>query len=270
MPITTTHRTSRGAAITAALALTAALSLPAGALATDDPTFGPPTIIAAGETAPIDVGGVDNRLHQGDLIRPGFTLVRWPVAMHGADKTPTTVACPGSTIASGVGSQEGSQVFANVGRMYERTVDVVVTSPPDVDANTASGHVYVLCRDLAIAPLAPVLGVAEHQSRKAGQRIPLDITGNTTLRRGAKIQKGSQLILLPALLFERKSATMTVTCPRATVNRGIAMRRGGELTAKLASTGHYGHRNLKVRFSPRASSHFSSSTGSIYVLCSTH
>jgi hypothetical protein len=268
MPTTTPHRTSRRAAIAAALAVTVALAAPAGALAADAPTVDLPTIIPAGQQSPINVGG--NHLRQHDVIKSGTQLLRWPVAMHGASDAPTTLTCPDGTVVSGLGYQESTQVYAapvRGARVYERTLDVTLVTPPKVDATAASGHVYALCRDMAVAPLAPALGVQEKRARKAGERIPLDVTGNV-LRRGAKIRSGSQLIRLPAMLFERKAATMTVSCLPGTVIRGIGMQKGGTLAAKLASNSHYGHRNVKVRFRPAGASRFNASTGEIYVLCS--
>jgi len=268
MPTTTPHRTSRRAAVTAALAATVALAAPAGALASDAPTAGLPTIIPAGQQSPIDVGG--NHLRQHGVIKSGTQLLRWPVATHGASDAPITLSCPDGTIVSGLGAQEGTQVYARPvpgARFYERTLDVALRTAPKVDPATANGHVYALCRDMAIAPLAPALGIQEKRARKAGERIPLDVTGNV-LRRGAKIRRGSQLIRLPAMLFERKAATMTVSCPRGTVVRGIGMQKGGTLAARPVGQSHYGHRSLEVRFSPAGASRFNASTGEIYVLCS--
>jgi hypothetical protein len=270
MPIMTTHRTSRRAAITAALAVTVALAAPAGALAAVTPTAGLPTIIPAGQQSPIDVAG--NHLRQHDVIKTGTQLLRWPVATHGASDAPITLTCPDGTVNSGLGAQEGTDVQVHGGpvpgaRFYERTLDVNVRAAPNVDPTTANGHIYALCRDMAVAPLAPALGIQEKRARKAGERIPLDVTGNV-LRRGAKIRSGSQLIRLPAMLFERKAATMTVSCLPGTVIRGIGMQKGGTLVAKLASNSHYGHRNVKVRFRPAGASRFNASAGEIYVLCS--
>jgi hypothetical protein len=268
MPTTTTHRTSCRAAITAALAVTVALAAPAGALAADAPTFGLPTIIPAGQQSPINVAG--NHLRQHDVIKTGTQLLRWPVAMHGASDAATRLTCPDGTVISGLGYQESTRVYAAPAlgaQFYERTLDVTLVTPPKVDPGAANGHVYALCRDMAVAPLAPALGVRETRARKAGERIPLDVTGNA-LRRGAKIRSGSQLIRLPAMLFERKAATMTVSCPSGTVIRGIGMQKGGTLAARLAGNSHYGHRSAKVRFSPAGASRFNASTGEIYVLCS--
>jgi len=268
MPTKTKHRTPRRAALTAALAVTVAMAAPAGALAADPPTVGLPTIIPAGQQSPIDVGG--NHLRQHDVIKTGTQLLRWPVAMHGASAAPITLTCPDATVISGLGNQESTQVYAAPtagAHFYERTLNVTLVTPPKVDPNAANGHVYALCRDMAVAPLAPALGVQEKRARKAGERIPLDVTGNI-LRRGAKIRSGSQLIRLPAMLFERKAATMTVRCLPGTVIRGIGMQKGGTLAARLASNNHYGHRSVKVRFSPAGASRFNASTGEIYVLCS--
>lgn len=268
MPTTTPHRTAHWAAATAALAVTVALAAPAGALAADAPTAGPPTIIPAGQRSPINVSG--NHLRQHDVIRTGTQLLRWPVATHGASDAPITLTCPDGSVLSGLGYQESTQVYAAPApgaHYYERTLDVTLVTPPKAP-HVLNGHVYALCRDLAVAPLAAVLGVQEGRARKAGERIPLDVTGNV-LRRGAKIRSGSQLIRLPAMLFERKAATMTVRCLRGTVIRGIGMQKGGTLAARLAGNSRYGHRTLKVRFRPAGSRRFNASTGTIYVLCST-
>ncbi|MEA2154011.1 MAG: hypothetical protein QOE11_151 [Solirubrobacteraceae bacterium] len=268
MPTTTTQRTSRRAVLTAALAVTVALAAPAGALAADPPTVGLPTIIPAGQQSPIDVAG--NHLRQHDVIKTGTQLLRWPVATHGASLAPITLTCPDGTVISGFGAQEGSQVYGGPvpgAHMYERTLDVNVRPGPNADPNAAHGHIYALCRDMAVAPLTPALGISEKRARRAGERIPLDVTGNV-LRRGAKIRSGAQLILLPAMLFERKAATMTVSCPRGPGIRGIGMRTGGTLAARLARHSNYGRRNLKVRFSPAGASRLNASTGEIYVLCS--
>jgi hypothetical protein len=260
---TTSHRTPRRAAIAAAVALTAALAAPAGALAADAPTLGPPTIIPAGQKTPIDVGG--NHLHQHDVIRRGTELVRWPVTMHGASKAPITLTCPTGTIHTGLGLQEGSQVYFGVvkgSNYYGPTIDVRFYSAPKVDPAGAHGHVYALCRDTAIAPLAPGIGLPV--IRKAGQRSPVDVAGNH-LHRGDRIAKGTQLLRFPVTLRGDSRRTVTLECPRGTVHRGLGFQEGAKIDVTLWN--RYGRRTMRVSVHPRTGVSASGTTGSIYALC---
>jgi hypothetical protein len=263
MITTTSHRTPRRAAIAAAVALTAALAAPAGALAADAPTLGPPTIIPAGQKTPIDVGG--NHLHQHDVIRRGTELVRWPVTMHGASKAPITLTCPTGTIHTGLGLQEGSQVYFGVvkgSNYYGPTIDVRFYSAPKVDPARAHGHVYALCRDTAIAPLAPGIGLPV--IRKAGQRSPVDVAGNH-LHRGDRIAKGAQLLRFPVTLRGDSRGTVTLECPRGTVHRGLGFQEGAKIDVTLWN--RYGRRTMRVGVRPRTGASASGTTGSIYALC---
>jgi hypothetical protein len=263
MLTTTSHRTLRRAAVTAALALTAAVAAPAGALAAEAPTLGPPTIIPAGQKTPIDVGG--NHLHQGDTIRRGTELVRWPVTMHGASKARITLECPTGTIHTGLGLQEGTHVYFAVAQdseYYRRTIDVRFYAAPKVDPLGATGHVYALCRDTAIAPLAPGIGLPV--IRKAGQRSPVDIAGNH-LHRGDRIARGTQLLRFPVVLRGDSRRTVTLSCPRGTVHRGLGLQEGAKIRVTLWS--RYGHRTLRVGIHPRRGVSAAGTTGSIYALC---
>lgn len=267
MPITTSHRTARRTAVTAALALTTALATPAGALAADAPTLGPPTVVPAGQKSPIDVGG--NHLHQHDIIRRGTQLVRWPVTMHGASRASIALTCPDGTIHSGLGLQEGSKVaFAvvNGSEYFERSIDVRFYAAPKVDPNGAAGHVYALCRDLTIAPLAPALGL--RAIRRAGQRSPVDVPGNH-LHRGDRIRGGTLLLQWPVTLRGRSRAFVTLACPRGTVHRGLGFREGSKISASLSPNSRYGHSALKVRFHPRTNAGADETKDSIYALCAS-
>jgi hypothetical protein len=260
---TSSHPTPRRPTVAAALALTAALAAPAGALAAEAPTLGPPTIIPAGQKTPIDVGG--NHLHQGDVIRRGTELVRWPVTMHGASKAPITLTCPTGTIHSGLGLQEGSDVYFGVVKgsdYYEPTIDVRFYSAPKVDPVGVSGHVYALCRDTAIAPLAPGIGLPV--IRKAGQRSPVDVAGNH-LHRSDRIAKGTQLLRFPVTLRGDSRRTVTLQCPRGTVHRGLGFQDGAKIRVTLWNT--YGRRTMRVSIHPRKGVSASGTTGSIYALC---
>jgi hypothetical protein len=257
MSTTTSHRTPRRAATAAALALAAALAAPGAALAAEAPTLGPPTIIPAGQRTPIDVGG--NHLHQGDTIRRGTQLVRWPVTM---------LTCPDATIHTGLGLREGSRVYFGVVKgsdYYRRTIDVRFYAAPKVNADGARGHVYALCRDLAVAPLAPGLGPPT--VRRAGQRSPIDVAGNH-LHRGDRIRRGMQLVRWPVTLRGR-SGFVTLACPRGTVHRGIGMREGARLGAALSRYSRYGRTTLKVRISPRPGADAAGTTESVYALCAS-
>ncbi|MGI9098488.1 MAG: hypothetical protein ACR2H2_08365 [Solirubrobacteraceae bacterium] len=258
---------SRRATVAVALALTAAFAAPAGALAADAPTLGAPTVIPAGQKTPIDVGG--NHLHQHDIIRRGTQLLRWPVTMHGASKAAITLTCPSGTIHSGLGLQEGSKVaFAVVkgSEYFERSIDVRFHTAPKVDPNGATGHVYALCRDTSIAPLAPALGFPT--IRKAGQRSPIDVAGNN-LHQGDRIRRGTQLVRWPVTLRGPSNAYLTLSCPRATVHRGLGFREGSKISASLSKNSRYGHNTLKVRFRPRTNVSANETTGSIYALCAS-
>ena len=260
---TTSHHTLRRAAVTGALALMA-LAAPTGALAAESPTLGPPTIIPAGQTTPIDVGG--NHLHQGDTIRRGTQLVRWPVTMHGASRAPITLTCPDGTIHTGLGLQEGTQVYFAVvkgSEYYGRTITVRFYASPKADANVAHGHVYALCRDLSVAPLRPALGYPT--IRTAGQRSPVAVPGNH-LHQGDRIRRGTQLVRWPVTL-RGSSGFVTLVCQRGAVHRGLALPERSKLGFTVS--GRYGHNRLKVRVSPRPGADVTGTTGSIYALCAT-
>jgi hypothetical protein len=263
MLTTTPHRTLRRAAVTAALALTT-LAAPTGALAAEAPTLGPPTIIPAGQTTPIDVAG--NHLHQGATIRRGTELVRWPVTMHGASKAPVTLTCPDETIHVGLGLQEGTQVYFGVVKgsaYYRHTIKVHFYASPKADADTAHGHVYALCRDLSVAPLRPALGYPT--IRKAGQRTPVTVAGNH-LHRGDIIRRGTQLMRWPVTLLG-SSGVVTLDCPRGTVHRGLALPQSSKVNFTVSS--RYGHSGLMVRISPQPGVSAIGTTGSVYALCAT-
>jgi hypothetical protein len=253
----------RRAAVAAALVLTAAIAAPGAALAADAPTLGAPTIIPAGQKTPIDVGG--NHLYQGDIIRKGTALVRWPVALHGDSKAPITLSCPDGSIHSGLGLQEGSDVAFAVLRnssYYRRTIDVRFYTLRDVDPSTATGHVYALCRDTAIAPMPPA--IAFPTIRKAGQRSPVDVAGNH-LHRGARIAAGAQLLRFPVTLRGDSRRTVTLDCPRGTVHRGLGSQEGSRLVVTLWN--RYGRRAMRVSIHPRHGVSANGTTGSIYALC---
>jgi hypothetical protein len=263
MLTTTSHRTLRRAAVTAVLALTT-LAVPSGALAAEPPTLGPPTIIPAGQTTPIDVGG--NHLHQGDTIRRGTQLVRWPVTMHGASRAPITLTCPDETIHTGLGLQEGTQVYFAVvkgSEYYGRTIKVRFYASREADPDSAHGHVYALCRDLSVAPLRPALGYPT--IRKAGQRTPVTVAGNH-LHQGDRIRRGTQLVRWPVTL-RGSSGFVTLVCPRGTVHRGLALPKGSKIDFTVSS--RYGHNRLKVRVSPQSGASTTGTTGSIYALCAS-
>jgi hypothetical protein len=264
MLTTTPRHTLRRAAVTAALALTT-LAAPTGALAAEPPTLGPPTIIPAGHTTPIDVGG--NHLHQGDTIRRGTELVRWPVTMHGASKALITLTCPTGTIQTGLGLQEGTKVYFAVAKgseYYGRTIDVRFYPGPKVDPNGARGHVYALCRDLSVAPLGPLVSLPS-TIRKAGQRTPVTVAGNH-LHQGDRIRRGTQLVRWPVRLLGR-SGFATLTCPRGTVQRGLALPKVSKINFTVVSD--YGRNLLKVRLSPQPGVSATGTTGGIYGLCAT-
>jgi hypothetical protein len=189
--------------------------------------------------------------------------------MHGASKAPITLTCPDGTIHSGLGLQEGSKVYFAVvdgSPYFERTIDVHFYAAPKVDPNGANGHVYALCRDLTIAPLAPALGL--RAIHRAGQRSPVDIPGNH-LHRGDRIRRGTLLVQWPVTLRGPSRAFVTLACPRGTVHRGIGFREGSKISAGLSRYSRYGHSTLKVRFRSRTSAGPNETTGSIYALCAS-
>lgn len=269
MPTTPSHRTSRSAAVTAAL-LTAALAGPAGALAAGPPTLGPPTVIAAGQRSPIDVGG--NHLHQGDAIARGTQLVRWAVTMHGANGDYNKLSCPASMVESGVGFQEGSQVYPAVlpgDRFYQRSLDVTFHVAPKIDPTTAHGHVYLLCRDNKVAPLgsgisfpAPPMVVLH-----AGRRSPVAVAA-AHLRRGAKIRKGTQLVPWGVELFDAKHHVLTVPCPRGTVVRGIGMKKSAQVIGGTLYS-RPGRNTIKVGFQRASTATYNEATASLYAVCAS-
>lgn len=263
---TTPQRISRRAAITAVLALTAAFAVPAAALAAEAPTLGPPTIIPAGQKTPIDVGG--NHLHQHDIIRKGTALVRWPVTMHGKSKAVIALSCPTGMVHSGLGLQEGSDVAFGVAKggagYFLRTIGVQFYTAPKVDPNGASGHVYALCRDTSIAPMAPAVGFPV--IREAGQRSPVDVAGNH-LHQGDTIAKGTQLLRFPVVMRGKSTTPVTLFCPKGTVHRGLAFAEGAKLGAHLAKNSRYGRNTIRATVHARPGVSPNGAASSIYALC---
>jgi hypothetical protein len=261
MPKAIPQRTSRRAILTAAVALTAALAVPAAALAADAPTLGAPTIIAAGQHSPINVGG-NNRLRQHDLIPRGTQLVRWPVTMNGKSDAIVTLTCPTGMVQSGVGSQEGSQVYPVVpgADYFKPSVGVRFVGARNVAAPT--GQVYVLCRDPKIAPMSPA--IFEAVIRKAGQRSPVDIAGNL-LHRGDTIAKGTQLLRFPVMLRGNSRKSATLYCPAGTVHRGIGFQQGTKLSFALDNK--YGRRTMRINLISRPGVSAVGTKGSVYALC---
>jgi hypothetical protein len=256
------HRRTRRAALTTAAAIAAALAVPAAALAAGAPTIGAPTIIAAGQHSPIDVGG--NHLHQHAIIRRGTQLVRWPVTMHGTSAARVTLTCPTGTINTGLGVQEGSDVYFSVeaADYFKRSMPVRFVAGPKVDPVGATGHVYMLCRDTAIAPLAPAVG--RPVILKAGQRSPIDVAGNH-LHRGDRIAAGTQLLRFPVVLRGNSRRSVTLECPRGTVHRGIGFREGTKLGFALDN--RYGRRTMRIHLISRPGVSASGTSDSVYALC---
>lgn len=258
---TSSHRIPRRAAIAAALTLTAACAAPAGALAAEAPTLGPPTIIPAGQQSPIDVAG--NKLHQHDVIAKGTQLVRRLVSMNGVRNGPVTLTCPDGMIVSGVGMQEGSGIgfgFNGADEQFKSTLPVLLEAAPKVDPNAAVASIYALCRDTSIAPMIPFVGFPV--TRKAGQTSPVDVAGNH-LHQGAKIRSATQLLRFPVIMRGRSDAYQTLFCPKGTVHRGLAQQEGSKINAIVSKNSRYGHNTIKVRFSARSGA----ATGSVYALC---
>jgi hypothetical protein len=185
--------------------------------------------------------------------------------MHGNSKAPVTLACPAGTIHTGLGLQEGSAIafaVANGSDYYQNTIEVRFYTLRKVDPNGATGHAYALCRDTAIAPLAPGIGVPV--VRKAGQRSPIDVAGNH-LHRGDPIAKGTQLLRFPVTLRGESRRTVTLDCPRGSVHRGLGSQEGTKLDVTLWN--RYGRRAMRVSIRPRHGVSANGTTGSVYALC---
>jgi len=190
---------------------------------------------------------------------------------NGASTTPVTLTCPDSMIQSGFGpGADGNPVYpaSGKGRYYEHTIDVTIDA---VDPNSGHGPVYLLCRDMKIAPFASGGTLFEPGApsavRKAGQRSPVDVPA-AHLHRGAKIQHGTQLVRWGVALFDAKQHALTMTCPRGTVARGIGMQENAQVndTKRLS---RYGRNTLKVMFKRTSNAHYNQATASAYVLCAS-
>ena len=204
---------------------------------------------------------------QHDVIRRGTELLRWPVVMHGKSRAVIALSCPAGTIHTGLGLQEGSDVafgVAGSSPYYARTIKVRFYVAPKVDPDGARGHVYALCRDTSIAPLAPAVG--NPRSWKAGQKSPVVVAGQH-LHRGDTIRRGTRLERYPVTMRGASKAAVTLVCPRGMVHRGLAFGEDSKLDAHLVANSHYGHNTLKVRFHTRDAQAPGTQTGSIYALC---
>jgi hypothetical protein len=135
------------AALGLALAGSAAASAPHAETASRAPTVGPVTIIDAGRRTPDTVPG--NRLHQGATIRKGTELRRWLVEMHGSRKGIITLTCGPRGTNVGLGEPGGpvGLGIANGSPYYAQTIKARVDLAPGVNPATASGFVYILCRE---------------------------------------------------------------------------------------------------------------------------
>jgi hypothetical protein len=265
MPTIPSHSTLRGAALAVAL-LTTAVAAPASAFAAAAPTIGVPTVIAAGQRTPINVGG--NHLLQGATLPQGTQLLRFAVTMNGVKAAPVTLSCPDGTVESGFGVPDpDTQIYAAAvagSRFYEQTRVLTLGVAPKVDPATAHGQVYLLCRDPAVAPLPSGLSLPTQTSLKAGQRTPVAVPG-AHLRRGARIGSGTQLIRWGVTLFVAKERVLTLTCPRGTVVRGIGLQDHAQVSTILWSK--LGRRSLKVGFTRTANAHYHEANASVYVAC---
>jgi hypothetical protein len=130
------------------LGASAALVLASSAAASPAPTVGPVTITKAGHKTPVTVPG--NDLHQGATIRKGTELRRWLVEMHGSSAGRLTLTCGRRGTNLGLGEPGGRQVglgIANGSPYYAQTIRVRVDIGPHVNPVTASGFIYILCRE---------------------------------------------------------------------------------------------------------------------------
>jgi hypothetical protein len=259
------HTTFRGAALAVAL-LTIAVAAPATALAAAVPTISAPTVIAAGQKAPINIGG--NHLLQGDTIRKGTQLLRFAVTMNGTKQAAVNLGCPDGTVESGFGVPDpDTQIYAGAvpgSRFYEQTRMLTLGVVPKVDPATAQGQVYLLCRDPAVAPLPSGLDLPTQHNLKAGQRSPVAVPA-AHLRAGARIGSGTQLVRYGVVLFGAKERILTPTCPRGTVVSGIGTQDHAQVATTLWSK--LGRRSLKVGFTRTANAHYNEAKASLYVAC---
>jgi|GEM_PF-5980765 len=109
------------------------------------PAVGQPVIRKAGQTTPVDVAG--NRLHQGDTIRKGTQLLRFPVIMRGTSDAAVTLFCPKGTVHRGLAFAEGAKLDAlltKASRYGHNTLKVRFHARPGAAADQA-GSVYALC-----------------------------------------------------------------------------------------------------------------------------
>lgn len=272
MPTTTPRHTARRAAVTAALALTTALAIPAGALAANAPTFGPPAITPAGQPAPIAIPG--NHLGRGDTIPEGMQILRWAVTLNGASDDPTALVCPAGTIVTGIGEPEGNPIGFGVvqpAHSFENTVNVRFDPAPHVDPNGATGSMYVLCRDLSAAPLAPL--VFPTTVVQPGRRSPVNVlrshpgTGARIVRAGGRIPKGDKLERTTIALVGRRTGNVTLSCPTGMAAEGLGSLRDAKLGVDVVKGASFGHRAIKIRVTRQGHNAFNMVTASVYTLC---
>jgi len=140
-------------AVVGAVAAAAGTALAASQGTDSQVTISPRTVVAAaGQTSPVDVGGV-RAVRAGKPIPAGYVLVgrhvkftRGTEAGYGA----LTMRCPSGKTLRGLARQGnvGPQVYRDVNYPGKRSVNVIV----DYDANhtpvggTAEGTVLALCR----------------------------------------------------------------------------------------------------------------------------
>jgi hypothetical protein len=95
---------------------------------------GIPTVAVAG-----------NHLRQGDRIRRGTQLVRWPVTLRGSSGF-VTLVCPRGTVHRGLALPERSKLsFTVSGRYGHNRLKVRVSPRPGADVTGTTGSIYALC-----------------------------------------------------------------------------------------------------------------------------
>ncbi len=133
-------------------------------------------------------------------------------------------------------------------------------------AVTGAALVAASMHAAAAAPPRPFVGA---QTAQRSGRLPVDIPGQRpTARAGRRLRHGQVVIARAVTVGAGQNVTLTLLCPKRTVQRGLGIGPGATVVFTVADLGHYvGSRRVKVRAAARAPSGGPAS-GYVYGLCS--
>src|SRR5262249_43255693 len=119
----------------------------------------------------------------------------------------------------------------------------------------------------AAAATTSTFHVAAQRVQTRG-RLPVDIPGQKpAMRAGTTLRRGQVVISRAVSIARGKHVTMTLTCPRTTVQRGLGIGPTSTVAFEVVDAKQYvGLRKVKILAT--AARPFGRSSGHVYGLCS--